>query len=118
MYQESSARPGLWDGAGRISLVAEVVVRNEFTAIFELDDSQEEPRYFAVCPEVIGARAEGKTIDETREKLREAIKAVLAERREKTMRDILFDLPPDATHEIIAVRETISMYPSQPYLGE
>ena len=93
-------------------------MRNEFTAIFELDDSGEEPRYFAYCIEVIGARAEGKTMDEAREKLAEAIKAVLAEQREKTMRDILFDLPPEATQEIIAVQETISMYPSQPYLGE
>ena len=93
-------------------------MRNEFTAIFELDDSGEEPRYFAICPEVIGARAEGKTIDEAREKLREAIKALLAEQREKTMRDILFDLSPDATREVIAVQETISLYPSQPYLGD
>ena len=93
-------------------------MRNEFTAIFELDDSGDEPRYFAICPEVIGSRGEGKTIDEAREKLREAIKDALAEQREKTMRDILFDLPPDATREVIAVRETISLYPSQPYLGE
>ena len=93
-------------------------MRNEFMAIFYLDDSRDEPRYFAICPEVIGARSEGKTIEEAREKLREAIKSVLAEQREKTMRDILFDLPPDATREVIAVRETISLYPSQPYLGE
>ena len=93
-------------------------MRNEFTAIFELDDSGEEPRYFAICTEIIGARAEGKTMDEAREKLAEAIKSELAAQREKTMRDILFDLPPDATKEIIAVQETISLYPSQPYLGE
>ena len=93
-------------------------MRNEFTAIFELDNSGDEPRYFAICPEIIGARGEGKTINEAREKLRESIKSVLAARREKTMRDILFDLPPDTTREVIAVRETISLYPSQPYLGE
>ena len=93
-------------------------MRNEFTAIFELDDSGEEPRYIAYCIEVIGARAEGKTIDEARERLAEAIKSELAAQREKTMRDILFDLPPEATQEIVAVQETISMYPSQPYLGE
>ena len=85
-------------------------MRNEFTAIFELDDSGEEPRYFAICPEINGARAEGKTMGEVREKLRDAIKSVLEERREKTMRDILFDLPADATQEIIAVQETISLY--------
>ena len=84
-------------------------MRNEFTAIFELDDSGEEPRYFAYCTEITGARSEGKTIEEARGKLAEAIKTVLKERREKTLRDILFDLPPDATREVIAVQETIAM---------
>ena len=85
-------------------------MRNEFTAIFELDDSGDEPRYFAYCIEVTGARAEGRTIDEARERLAEAIKSELAAQREKTMRDLLFDLAPDATQEIIAVQETISLY--------
>ena len=85
-------------------------MRNEFTAIFELDESGDEPRYFAYCTEIIGARAEGKTMEEVRDKLREAIKSVLEERREKTLRDILFDLPDDATQEVIAVQETISLY--------
>ncbi len=92
-------------------------MRNEFTAIFELDDSGDEPRYIAYCIEVIGARAEGKTMDEAREKLAEAIKSELAEQREKTIRDILFDLPPDATQEIIAVQETVAMQ-WVPYIGE
>ena len=78
-------------------------MRNEFTAIYELDDSGDEPRYIAYCIEVTGANAEGKTMDE-------AIKHALRARREKTMRDILFDLPPDATQEVIAVQETISLY--------
>ncbi len=85
-------------------------MRNEFTAIFELDDeSRSEPFYFAYCPEIIGARAEGKTIDEARDKLAEAIKSELKARREKTMSEILFDLPPDANREVIAVQETIAM---------
>ena len=92
-------------------------MRNEFTAIFELDDSGDEARYFAYCTEIIGARAEGKTMDEAREKLAEAIKRELQTRREKTMRDILFDLPPDATQEIIAVHETIAMQ-WVPYVGD
>ena len=92
-------------------------MRNEFTAIFELDDSGDEPRYFAYCIEVTGARAEGRTIDEARERLAEAIKSELAAQREKTMRDILFDLPPDATKEIIAVQETVAMQ-WVPYIGE
>lgn len=85
-------------------------MRNEFTAIFELDDSGDEPRYIAYCIEVSGANAEGKTIDEARDRLAEAIKFALQAHREKTMRDILFDLPPDATQEVIAVQETISLY--------
>lgn len=84
-------------------------MRNEFTAIYELDDSAAEPRYFAICTEIIGARAEGKTMDEAREKLAESIKRVLKEQREKTMRDILFDLPPDTTTEVIAVTETVAL---------
>ncbi len=48
-------------------------MRNEFTAIFELDDSQAEPFYIAYCVEVPGANAEGKTIDEARDKLAETI---------------------------------------------
>ena len=85
-------------------------MRNEFTAIFELDDSQAEPFYIAYCVEVPGANAEGKTIDEARDKLAEAIKAALKVRREKTMRDILFDMPPGVTREVIAVQETIALY--------
>ena len=85
-------------------------MRNEFTAIYELVDGGEEPYYFAVCPEVVGARAEGKTLEEARVKLADAIRTALQERREKTMRDILFDLPPDATREVIVVQETIGLY--------
>ena len=91
-------------------------MRNEFTAIFELDRSGEEPRYFAYCTEIIGARAEGETMDEAREKLRNAIKSSLQARREKTKRDILFDLPPDAMQEIIAVQETVALQ-WVPYVG-
>ena len=84
-------------------------MRNEFTAIFELDDSQAEQCYIAYCVEIPGANAEGKTMEEARTKLAEAIKSALKARREKTLNDILYDLPPDATREIIAVQETIAM---------
>ena len=84
-------------------------MRNEFTAIFEWDDGRDEPCYIAYCIEVPGANAEGKTIDECRDKLAGAIRSALQARRKKTMRDILFDLPPDATREVIAVQETIAM---------
>ena len=84
-------------------------MHNEFTAIYELDDSREDPCYIAYCIEVPGANAEGKTIEEARAKLAVAIKSALEARREKTMRDILFDLSSDATREIIAVQETIAL---------
>ena len=85
-------------------------MRNEFTAIFELDDSGDEPCYVAYCLEISGARGEGKTIEGAREGLTASIKSALQARREKTMQDLLFDLPADATREVIAVQETIGLY--------
>ena len=85
-------------------------MRNEFTAIYELDDSGDGPRYIAYCVEIAGANVEGKTLDEAREKLTESIKRALQARREETLRDFLFDLQPDAKQEVIAVQETISLY--------
>ena len=58
-------------------------MRNQFTAIFEFDNSGDKPRYVARCPEIIGVSAEGKTVDEARERLIEEIKAELKVRREK-----------------------------------
>ena len=69
-------------------------MRNEFIAVYELDDSRPEPRYIAYCPEIPGATAEGETMDEARANLTEAIRQSLQQRREKTMREILFDLSP------------------------
>lgn len=85
-------------------------MRNEFTAIFELDDIGDEPRYFAYCVEIPGAHVDGKTMDEARNNLADAIKSALRTQREKTMSDISSDLSPDATQEVIAVQETISLY--------
>ena len=85
-------------------------MRNEFTAIYELDEGGEESRYIAYCVEISGANAEGKTLGEARVKLAEAIKSELKVLREKTKRDILFDAAGDATSEVIAVQETISLY--------
>ena len=84
-------------------------MRNEFIAIYEWDDSREDPCYFARCSEIIGVTAEGKTMEEAREKLVEVIKSELKARRDKTVRDILFDLPLDATQEVITVKETIAL---------
>ena len=70
-------------------------MRNEFTAIFERDGEW----FIAYCPEVAGANGQGKTKDEARASLIEAISLVLKDRRE----DALRGLPEDATRETVTV---------------
>ena len=54
-------------------------MRNEFTAIIERDEEW----YIAYCPEIPGANGQGKTKDEARESLAEAIALILEDRREE-----------------------------------
>ena len=56
--------------------------KNEFTAIIE----QDEKWYIAYCPEIPGANGQGKTEDEARENLHEAIALILEDRREDVVR--------------------------------
>ncbi len=51
-------------------------MRNEFTAVIERDGDW----YIAYCPEVPGANGQGRTVDEVRENLAEAIALVLEDR--------------------------------------
>jgi predicted RNase H-like HicB family nuclease len=51
-------------------------MRNEFTAIIEKDSDW----YIAWCPEVPGANGQGRTIEECREDLGEAIALILEDR--------------------------------------
>ena len=74
-------------------------MRNEFTAIYELDDTHPQPRYIAYCPEIPTAAAQGQTLPEARTNLTQAIRHSLQQRREKTMRELLFDLSPKAPPE-------------------
>jgi predicted RNase H-like HicB family nuclease len=53
-------------------------MRNEFTAIIEKDGDW----YIAYSPEVPGANGQGRTIEESRESLAEAIALVLEDRSE------------------------------------
>ena len=69
---------------------------NEFTAIIEQDGEW----YVAYCPEIPGANGQGKTKEEVRESLAEAIRLILEDRREDGLRGI----PPDATRETVIVR--------------
>ncbi len=53
-------------------------MHNEFTAVIEQDGDW----YIAYCPEVPGANGQGRTKDEARENLGEAIALILEDRRE------------------------------------
>jgi len=68
-------------------------MRNEFTAIIEQDGEW----YIAYCPEIPGANGQGKTKDEDRENLAEAIALILEDRREDGLRDVT----PDAIRETV-----------------
>ena len=66
-----------------------------FTAIFE----KGEKFYIGYSPEFPGANGQGKTIEECRESLKEAVKLILEDRVE----DVLRGLPDDAIRETVTV---------------
>ena len=70
-------------------------MHNEFTAIFEQDGEW----IIAYCPEIPGANGQGRTRDEARQSLADAIALILADRREDSLRD----LPPDVEKETVVV---------------
>jgi predicted RNase H-like HicB family nuclease len=59
-------------------------MRNEFTAIIEQDDEW----FVAYCPEVPGANGQGRTKEEARKNLADAISLILEDRREDGLRGI------------------------------
>ena len=69
---------------------------NEFTAIIEKDGDW----FIAYSPEIPGANGQGKTRDEARTNLAEAIKLILEDRREDGLRG----LPHDAVCDTVVVR--------------
>ena len=69
---------------------------NEFTAVFERDEQW----YIAYCPEIPGANGQGKTKEEARASLADAIALILEDRR----RDALRGIPPEAELEIVTVK--------------
>jgi predicted RNase H-like HicB family nuclease len=70
-------------------------MHNEFTAIVEKDGEW----YVAYCLEVPGANGQGKTVDECKRNLAEAISLILEDRRQ----DMLRGVPADALHEVVTV---------------
>ncbi len=71
-------------------------MHNEFTAVIERDGEW----YIAYCPEIPGANGQGKSKDEAKEDLAEAISSILEDRREEGLRGV----PPDAVRETVTVR--------------
>jgi predicted RNase H-like HicB family nuclease len=70
-------------------------MRNEFTAIMERDGDW----YIAFCPEVPGANGQGRTTDEAKASLADAIALILEDRREDALRGV----PPDAERGMVIV---------------
>ena len=70
-------------------------MRNEFTAVIERDGDW----YIAYCPEIPGANGQGKTIDEVRQNLADAIALILEDRRDDGLRGV----PADAVREKVTV---------------
>ena len=71
-------------------------MRNEFTAIIERDSEW----HIVYCPEILGANGQGKSKDEARESLAEAIVLILKDRREEGLQGV----PPDAIRETVTVK--------------
>ena len=70
-------------------------MRNEFTAIIEKDGEW----YIAYCPEIPGANGQGRTIEECRQSLAEAISLILEDRRADALRGV----PADALRDMVVV---------------
>ena len=70
-------------------------MHNEFTAIIE----REGDWYIAYSPEIPGANGQGRTKEEARQSLAEAIALILEDRREDGLRAV----PPDASRETVTL---------------
>jgi len=71
-------------------------MKAEFTAIIE---AAPEGGFWAICPEVPGAKRQGETIEEAKINLRQAIELFLEDRKA----DILRGLPEDAIQDKVMI---------------
>ena len=71
-------------------------MHNEFTAVFERDGDW----YVAYSPEIPGANGQGKTKEEARQSLSEAIALILEDRREEGLRSV----PAEAERDTVTVK--------------
>jgi predicted RNase H-like HicB family nuclease len=70
-------------------------MHNEFTAIIEPDEDW----FIAYCPEIPGANGQGRSPDEARANLGEAIALILEDRREDALRGV----PESAIRQTVVV---------------
>lgn len=70
-------------------------MKNEFTAIIERDGEW----VIAYCPEVPGANGQGRTVEDAKRSLSEAIALILQDRREDALRGV----PADAILQTVVV---------------
>jgi len=70
-------------------------MKHEFTAVFERDGEW----FISYCPEIPGANGQGKTKEEARQSLAEAIALILEDRREDGLRGV----PADAEFETVTI---------------
>jgi len=70
-------------------------MRNEFTAIIEKDGKW----YVSYCPEIPGANGQGKTKEEAKQSLADAISLILEDRRMDMMRGI----PENSLCEVVQI---------------
>lgn len=70
-------------------------MHHEFSAVYERDGDW----YVGYCLEVPGANGQGKTLDECRASLREAIQLILEDRRQDALRGV----PTDALKETLVI---------------
>ncbi len=71
-------------------------MHNEFTAIIERAGEW----FIAYCPEISGANGQGRTIEECRESLKEAIMLIMEDRRKDALRGV----PKEATQEVVIIK--------------
>jgi len=70
-------------------------MRNEFTSVIEQDGDW----FIGYCPEIPGANGQGRTAEECRTSLSEAIALILEDRREDGLRGV----PQNAIRETVVV---------------
>ena len=71
-------------------------MHNEFTMVIEQDGEW----FIGYCPEIPGANGQGRTVEECREDLAEAIALILEDRREDGLRGV----PPDAIRDVVVIQ--------------